>query len=67
MLEASGVRAAVASFHVPAAGVALLIGVDHLLDMAAAPPTWLGNYVAACVIDRFEDTDGRVSEPAGTC
>ena len=42
------------TFHIPAAGVALLIGVDHLLDMGRSATNVLGNYVAACVVDRFE-------------
>ena len=48
------VAATLPSFHIPAAGVALLIGVDHLLDMGRSATNVLGNYVAACVVDRFE-------------
>jgi Na+/H+-dicarboxylate symporter len=48
------VAAVLPSFHVPAAGVGLLIGVDHLLDMGRSATNVLGNYVAACAVDRFE-------------
>ncbi len=58
------VAATLPSFHIPAAGVALLIGVDHLLDMGRSATNVLGNYVAACVVDRFEVAqDG--DRPAG--
>ena len=43
------VTATLPVFHIPAAGVALLIGVDHLLDMGRSATDVLGNHVAACV------------------
>jgi Na+/H+-dicarboxylate symporter len=48
------VAATLPAFHIPAGGVALLIGVDHLLDMGRSATNVLGNYVAACAVDRFE-------------
>lgn len=41
-------------FHLPAAGLALLLGIDHLLDMGRSATNVLGNFVAATVVDRFE-------------
>ena len=55
------VAATLPTFHLPAAGVALLIGVDHLLDMGRSATNVLGNYVAACVVDRFERGPGRAA------
>ena len=48
------VAATLPAFHIPAAGVALLVAVDHLLDMGRSATNVLGNYIAACVVDRFE-------------
>ena len=48
------VAATLPTFHIPAAGVALLIGVDHLLDMGRSATNVLGNYIAACVVTHFE-------------
>ena len=48
------VAATLPAFHIPAAGVALLVGIDHLLDMGRSATNVLGNYVAACVVDHFE-------------
>jgi Na+/H+-dicarboxylate symporter len=48
------VAATLPTFHIPQAGVALLIGVDHLLDMGRSATNVLGNFVAGCAMDRFE-------------
>ena len=48
------VAATLPVFHIPAAGLALMIGFDHPLDMGRSATNVLGNYVAACVVDRFE-------------
>jgi len=54
--------AAVASFHLPAEGVALILGVDTLMDMARTSVNLLGNCLASAVIARWEgvDLDARV-------
>jgi Na+/H+-dicarboxylate symporter len=44
-------------FHIPPAGLALLLGVDQLLDMGRSATNVLGNFVAACVVERFEEPD----------
>ncbi|MHB8285174.1 MAG: dicarboxylate/amino acid:cation symporter [Caulobacteraceae bacterium] len=41
-------------FHIPAAGLALLLGVDQMLDMGRSATNVLGNFVAACVVDKYE-------------
>jgi Na+/H+-dicarboxylate symporter len=41
-------------FHLPAAGVALILGVDHILDMGRAATNVLGNSVASLVVARWE-------------
>ncbi|HXW97300.1 MAG TPA: dicarboxylate/amino acid:cation symporter [Gemmatimonadales bacterium] len=59
---------AVASFHLPIEGVALLLGIDSVLDMGRTAINVLGNCLASAVIDRWEHPDGeragRGSEPS---
>jgi proton glutamate symport protein len=45
---------AVAAFHLPAEGVALILGVDTLMDMARTSVNLLGNCLASAVIARWE-------------
>jgi Na+/H+-dicarboxylate symporter len=49
------VTATLPVFHIPAAGLALLLGVDQALDMGRSATNVLGNFVAACVVERFEE------------
>jgi proton glutamate symport protein len=44
----------VASFNLPAEGVALLLGVDTLMDMARTSVNVLGNCLASAVVARWE-------------
>src|SRR5580692_3011952 len=46
----------VASFNLPAEGVALLLGVDTLMDMARTSVNVLGNCLASAVVARWEGT-----------
>jgi proton glutamate symport protein len=55
--------ATVTSFHLPAEGVALLFGVDTLMDMARTSVNVLGNCLASAVVARWE---GAKLEPAAT-
>jgi Na+/H+-dicarboxylate symporter len=41
-------------FHLPEAGLLLIIGVDHLLDMGRSATNVLGNAVAAVIVSRWE-------------
>jgi proton glutamate symport protein len=43
-----------ASFHLPKEGVALLLGIDAVMDMARTSVNVLGNCLAAAVIARWE-------------
>lgn len=48
---------AVTAFHLPAEGVALILGVDTLMDMARTSVNLLGNCLASAVIARWEGVD----------
>jgi len=41
-------------FHLPEAGLLLILGVDHLLDMGRSATNVVGNSVAAVVVSRWE-------------
>ncbi|MGC8758678.1 MAG: dicarboxylate/amino acid:cation symporter [Bryobacteraceae bacterium] len=62
-----------ATFHLPLEGVALLLGVDTLMDMARTSVNLLGNCLASAVVARWEGYDltppaesGTASPPAQT-
>jgi proton glutamate symport protein len=44
----------VASFGLPVEGVAIILGVDRLLDMARTTCNLIGNCVASAVVARWE-------------
>jgi proton glutamate symport protein len=46
--------ATVASFNLPAEGVALILGVDTFMDMARTSVNLIGNCLAAAVVARWE-------------
>jgi Na+/H+-dicarboxylate symporter len=41
-------------FHLPEAGLLLILGVDHLLDMGRSATNVVGNSVAAVIVSRWE-------------
>jgi Na+/H+-dicarboxylate symporter len=47
-------------FHLPLAGIGLILGIDHLMDMGRTATNVVGNSVAAVVVSRWEGqlTDG---------
>jgi proton glutamate symport protein len=49
---------ALTTFHLPLEGVAVLLGVDALLDMGRTSINVLGNCVASAVVARWEGYDG---------
>jgi proton glutamate symport protein len=51
--------ATVASFNLPAEGVALILGVDTFMDMARTSVNLIGNCLAAAVVARWEGVDLR--------
>ena len=52
-----------ATFHLPMEGIALLLGVDTLMDMARTSVNLLGNCLASAVVARWEGYD--LSAPEG--
>jgi len=47
-------------FRIPEAGLLLILGVDHFLDMGRSATNVVGNAVAASVVARWE---GRLDPP----
>ena len=41
-------------FHIPVEGIALVLGVDHLLDMGRSATNVVGNSVATAVVSKWE-------------
>lgn len=56
---------ALASFNLPLEGVAVILGVDALMDMARTSVNLLGNCLASCVMSRWEKDVVPGSEMAG--
>jgi Na+/H+-dicarboxylate symporter len=48
------ITATLSQFHIPEAGVLLILAVDHFLDMGRSATTVVGNAVASAVIARWE-------------
>jgi proton glutamate symport protein len=51
------------TFHLPAAGIAVLLGADAVMDMARTSVNLLGNCMAAAVVARWEGVDLNAPEP----
>ena len=49
------VAAVLPMFHLPEAGLLLLMGIDHFLDMGRTATNVLGNAVATAVVAKWED------------
>jgi Na+/H+-dicarboxylate symporter len=60
------IAATLSTFHLPEAGLLLVLAVDHLLDMGRSATNVVGNSVAATVIAAWERelADGQVPETA---
>ncbi len=63
------IAATLSQFHIPEAGILLLLGIDHFLDMGRSATNVLGNAIAASVVAKTEDSLGETvalgeSEPA---
>ncbi|POY37579.1 dicarboxylate/amino acid:cation symporter [Solitalea longa] len=50
----------IATFNIPEAGLALLLGIDPLLDMGRSATNVVGNSIATAVVSKWE---GELSEP----
>lgn len=58
------IAATLPSFHIPEAGLALVLGVDHFLDMGRSATNVIGNSVAAAAVARWEGELGpAVADP----
>jgi len=45
-------------FHLPEAGVLLIMGIDHFLDMGRTATNVLGNAIATTVVAKWENAIG---------
>ena len=54
------IAATLTYFNLPEAGLLLILGVDHLLDMGRSATNVLGNSVASAVVAKWE---GQIEEP----
>ncbi|MGL5499399.1 MAG: dicarboxylate/amino acid:cation symporter [Aeromonas sobria] len=52
------IAATLNQFHIPEAGILLLLGIDHFLDMGRSATNVLGNAIAASVVAKTEDSLG---------
>ncbi|MGH8556679.1 MAG: dicarboxylate/amino acid:cation symporter, partial [Methylococcales bacterium] len=48
------ISATLGMFHIPEAGLLLLLGIDQILDMGRSATNVLGNSIAAAVVSRWE-------------
>ncbi|MBC7683779.1 MAG: dicarboxylate/amino acid:cation symporter [Bdellovibrionales bacterium] len=55
------IAATLDQFAIPAAGMVLLLGIDHFLDMARSATNVIGNGIATAVVAKWE---GELSDPA---
>ena len=51
------------TYNIPEAGLALIIGIDHFLDMGRSATNVVGNAVATAVVSKWE---GELEEPQVT-
>ena len=56
------IAATLNQFHIPEAGILLLLGIDHFLDMGRSATTVLVNASAASVVAKTEDSLGETDE-----
>ncbi|UVW28527.1 dicarboxylate/amino acid:cation symporter [Massilia sp. H6] len=54
------IAATLAQFNIPEAGLLLLLGIDHFLDMARSATNVIGNGIATAVVAKWE---GELGEP----
>ena len=55
------IAATLDQFNIPAAGMVLLLGIDHFLDMARSATNVIGNGIATAVVAKWE---GELTDPA---
>jgi Na+/H+-dicarboxylate symporter len=54
------IAATLNQFHIPEAGLLLLLGIDHFLDMARSATNVIGNGIATAVVAKWE---GELTDP----
>jgi Na+/H+-dicarboxylate symporter len=54
------IAATLGQFNIPEAGLLLLLGIDHFLDMARSATNVIGNGLATAVVAKWE---GELGEP----
>ncbi len=59
------IAATLPTFHLPEAGLLLILAVDHLLDMGRSATNVLGNSLAATVVGKWEGELGPGVPPVG--
>jgi Na+/H+-dicarboxylate symporter len=59
------IAATLAQFNIPEAGLLLLLGIDHFLDMGRSATNVIGNSVATAVVARWEGELRHEPEAAG--
>jgi Na+/H+-dicarboxylate symporter len=57
------IAATLSQFHIPEAGLLLLLGIDHFLDMGRSATNVIGNGIATAVVAKWE---GDLADPAIT-
>jgi Na+/H+-dicarboxylate symporter len=57
------IAATLAQFNIPEAGLLLLLGVDHFLDMGRSATNVVGNSVATAVVSKWEGQLRAEGEP----
>ena len=57
------IAATLAQFNLPEAGLLLLLGIDHFLDMARSATNVIGNSVATAVVSKWEGQLRAEGEP----
>jgi Na+/H+-dicarboxylate symporter len=57
------IAATLNQFHIPEAGLLLLLGIDHFLDMGRSATNVIGNGIATAVVAKWE---GELANPATT-
>jgi Na+/H+-dicarboxylate symporter len=59
------IAATLSQFNIPEAGLLLLLGIDHFLDMARSATNVIGNGIATAVVAKWEgDLDEPSKDPA---
>jgi Na+/H+-dicarboxylate symporter len=58
------VAATLSQFNLPEAGMLLLLGIDHFLDMGRSATNVVGNSIATAIVSRWEGELGKESSPS---